>query len=370
MRPVAETADTFGRRPTFPHRSTVSLNRRAFLGAALSAGAMAGLAGCADGGRQQQGQALGLKAALPKAVPPGTSLNIQSRDKGLAYQLSGVEKKFDFTVSNWVNLHAGPDIINAFRAKSLDISGNAGIPPIQAHFQGDQAKIVSVSQSRTPSYVFITAPHTDIKSVQDFRGKKLGFSQGQAQGVVLLRALKEAGISLKEVKLVNLVATQFFAALEAGQIDAGVEGLTDATPYIDKWSSEGARIIKTDVLDFLSILWSPVEVLQDSAKVAAIRQYIQLDAQAQVWVYNHPDEWIQQEYVKLNSIPENQAKQIVAQSDKPWYPEKWDAAIKWEQGTADLLAAGGYVKKFDVSVLFDRRFEGLAASAVPATYRT
>jgi len=368
MRPVAE-ASFFGRRPTFLHRSTVPLNRRAFLGTALSAGAMAGLAACA-GGADKQGETLGLNAALPKKVPPGTSLNIQSRDKGLAYQLSGVEKKFDFKVASWVNLHAGPDIINAFRAKSLDISGNAGIPPIQAHFQGDEAKIVSLSQARKPSYVFITAPHTDIKSVADFKGKKLGFSQGQAQGVVLLRALQEAGISLKDVTLVNLVATQYFAALEAGQIDAGVEGLTDATPYIDKWASEGARIIKTDVVDFLEVLWSPTEVLKDSAKVAAIEQFIQLDAQANVWTYTHPAEWTEQEYVKFNSIPEKQAKEIVAETNKPWYPEKWDAAIKWEQGTADLLAAGGYVKKFDVSVLFDRRFEGLASSALPATYRT
>lgn len=370
MRPVAETAGGFSARPAFLRRSTVPLNRRAFLGAALSTGAMAGLAACAGGGADKQGQTLGLNAALPKSVPPGTSLNIQSRDKGLAYRLSGLEKKFDFKVASWVNLHAGPDIINAFRAKSLDIASNAGIPAIQAHFQGDQAKIVSISQTRTPSYVFITAPHSDIKSVADFRGKKLGFSQGQAQGVVLLRALKEAGIGLNEVKLVNLVATQYFSALEAGQIDVGVEGLLDATPYIDKWASEGARIIKTDVVDFLGILWSPVEVLQDSAKVAAIEQYIQLNAQADVWTYTHPAEWTEQEYVKFNSIPEKQAKEIVAETDKPWFPEKWDAAIKWEQGTADLLAEGGYVKKFDVSVLFDRRFEGLAANAVPATYRT
>jgi sulfonate transport system substrate-binding protein len=357
------------RRPPFLHRATVGLDRRAFLGTAAGAAAMAGLAACA-GPAKKQGQTLKADAALPTSVPAGTELNIMSRDKGLAYRLSGLDKKFDFKVANWVNLHAGPDIINAFRAKSLDVASNAGIPAIQAHYQGDQAKIVSISQSRTPSYVFITAPHTDIRSVDDFRGKKLGFSQGQAQGVVLLRALKEAGISLKDVTLVNLAATQYFAALEAGQIDAGVEGLLDATPYIDKWSSEGARIIKTDVVDFIGILWSPAEVLQDSAKVAAIEQYIQLNAQAAVWTYTHPAEWTEQEYVKFNSIPEKQAKEIVAQTDKPWYPEKWDAAIKWEQGTADLLADGGFVKKFDVDVLFDRRFEGLAADAVPATYRT
>lgn len=47
----------------------------------------------------------------------------------------------------------------------------------------------------------------------------------------------------------------------------------------------------------------------------------------------------------------------------------WDKAIEWEQETADLLADGGFVPKQDASELFDRRFEGLAAKAVPATYR-
>ncbi len=43
--------------------------------------------------------------------------------------------------------------------------------------------------------------------------------------------------------------------------------------------------------------------------------------------------------------------------------------MKWEQETADLLAAGGFVKAFKVGSLFDRRFEGIAAKAVPAEYR-
>jgi sulfonate transport system substrate-binding protein len=368
MRPVAPAALP-GRRPTFLHRTTLNLDRRAFLGTALGAAAMAGLAACAGGGSDRQGQALSAKAALPSAVPPGTSLKIASTDAGLEYKLSGLESRFGFKVASWVNLHAGPDIINAFRAHSLDVASNAGIPPIQAHFQGDKAKIVSVAQTRKPSYLFVTRPGSDIRAVADFRGKRLGFSQGQAQGVVLLRALKEAGISVKDVKLVNLVATQFLTALAANQIDVGVSGATDATAFLNKYGSDGAHVVKTDVVDFINVLWAPVDVLQDSARVAAIRQFIQLDAQANVWVHTHPEEWIKEYYVKQESIPEHQAKQIVALTNKPWYPETWDAAIKWEQGTADLLAEGGYVKEFDVSTLFDRRFEGIAAAAVPTEYR-
>lgn len=261
-------------------------------------------------------------------------------------------------------------MINAFRARSLDLGANAGIPPIQAHYQGDDAKIVSVAQSRTPTYVFITRPHSDITSVAQFRGRKLAFSQGQAQGVVLLRALQQAGIAQKEVQLVPLTSDEFLTALEAGQVDVAVSGISTAPEYLNKYTSEGARSISTGVVDFLTVWWAPGPVLADADKVAAIREFIQLDAQAKVWQWTHPQEWAQDYYVKLENFTQQQGEQVIAQTGKPWIPEKWDAAIQWEQVTADLLASTGLVTKFDVSVLFDRRFEGIAAAAVPATYRT
>lgn len=74
-----------------------------------------------------------------------------------------------FKVSSWPNIAAGPDVINAFRAGSLDVATNAGIPPIQAHYQGFDAKIVAINITRKPSYVFATKPGSDIRTVQDFK---------------------------------------------------------------------------------------------------------------------------------------------------------------------------------------------------------
>jgi sulfonate transport system substrate-binding protein len=353
--------------PPFLARATVS--RRTLLRTMFGAAATLGLAAC-GAGTEHTGPVLAADAALPTTVPSGTSLAIASTSNGLVYQLSGIENKFPFTVSSWVNVNAGPDVINAFRAHSLDLGANAGIPPIQAHYQGDDAKIVSVAQTRKPNYLFITKPHSDITSVADFRGKKLAFSQGQAQGVVLLRALQQAGISNDKVQLVPLTSDQFLTALEAGQVDVAVSGISIAPEYLNKYASEGARSISTNVVDFLTVWWAPSDVLQDADKVAAIREFIQLDAQAKVWQWTHPSEWIQEYYVKLENLSQQEGEQVTALTGKPWIPEKWDAAIKWEQVTADLLAGTGFVKKFDVSVLFDRRFEGVAAAAVPATYRT
>ena len=72
--------------------------------------------------------------------------------------------------------------------------------------------------------------------------------------------------------------------------------------------------------------------------------------------------------MKTQNLTLPEAQGITKLANKPLFPPSWDEAIAWEQETADLLAEGGFVKKFDVGSLFDHRFEGIAASPwLPST---
>lgn len=311
--------------------------------------------------------------ALPSgAPPPGTKLAISVHTAQLQLAGSGLDKKLPFTVSSWPNLSAGPDVIQGFRAHSVDLAGNAGIPPIQAQAIKVGARIVAVQTRDHPIYTFATAPGSGdaIASAEDFRGKKIAFSQGQAQGVVVLRALKEAGLKNSDVSLVPLPSTQFLTALQARQVDVAPLGEPTLTKYLGQYGKDGARGVKTDVVDLLTVLWAPVEVLDDDAKAAAIRSFVPLWAQGVVWAWEHTDRWIQRYYVEDQGVTAADGQRIVASQSQPQFPRSWDRAIAWEQETADLLAEGGFVKSFKVDSLFDRRFEGLAAKAVAATYRS
>ena len=350
--------------------SASGVDRRLFLSSLLGVAAAAGLSGCAGASAADSESKGSLSAPLSTKVPAGTSLRIASYQnvQQLQFKLAGLTD-LPFTVSSWVNIGAGPDVINAFRAKSLDVANNAGIPPIQAHYQGYDAKIVAINLTRKPNYLFATKPGSDIHTVADFKGKKLAFSQGQAQGVVLLRALKEAGLAYDEVKLVPLTSNQFFTALQSGQVDIAPLANSQAPAYLKQYEPKGARAITTDVVDLLNLLWAPSAVLADSAKAAAVAAYIPRWAQGQVWAYEHPDAWNEEFYVKTQNLTLAQAQSITELTNKPLFPSSWDEAVKWEQETADLLAEGGFVKGFKVGSLFDRRFEGIAAKAVPAEYR-
>ncbi|MFF4499872.1 ABC transporter substrate-binding protein [Streptomyces sp. NPDC001401] len=345
------------------------VDRRLFLTSLLGAAAgVAGLSGCA--GSSSAADSKGVSSApLADKVPSGTSLKIASYSNTQQLQFKLAKLSLPFQVSSWVNIGAGPDVINAFRANSLDLANNAGIPPIQAHYQGFDAKIVAIDITRKPNYLFATKPGSDIRSVADFKGKKLAFSQGQAQGVVLLRALKKAGLKYDDVKLVPLTSNQFLTALQSGQVDIAPLANQQAPAYLAQYKSKGAHAITTDVVDLLNLLWAPASVLNDPAKAAAVAAYIPYWAKGQVWTYENPDAWNEEFYVKTQNLTAAQAKSISDLANKPLFPPSWDEAIKWEQETADLLAEGGFVKKFDVSSLFDHRFESIAAKAVPAEYR-
>ncbi|MFF0542979.1 ABC transporter substrate-binding protein [Nocardia thailandica] len=318
-----------------------------------------------------EGDDAALRGALPTAVPPGTALTISANTTKVALTASGELGKLPFTVSSWPLVQAGPDVIQAFRGNALDLATNAGIPPIHAHGTGLDARIVGVKVRQSPLYKLATAPGTNIRTLNDLRGKKIGFSPGQAQGVVVLRTLKAAGLRTEDVQLVELNSPQFLTALQGRQIDVAPLGEPSLTKYLDKYAAEGAVGVDTPAVDALTVLWAPTAVLRDTGKAAAIAEFVKFWARGEVWAWEHPEEWIDAYYVKDQSVSAADGRRIRETTDKPYFPDSWDAAIAWEQETIDLVTASGYFgASFPAGDLFDRRFEKIAADAVTAPYRT
>lgn len=307
---------------------------------------------------------------LPTGAPSAdTELRVAGRTTQLQLELAGDELDGPaFGVAEWVNAAAGPDVIQAFRAGALDIASNAIIPPIQAHDIGFDATIVSVLERPLPGYVFASAPGVDLSDWEDLRGKRIAFSQGQSQGDTVLRTLQEAGIEYDEVEFVELPSTQFLTALQGGQVDIAPLSEPAVTKYIDQFGTDGAEALPAEVPDLLTVLWVPTTVLEDEENVRAVRDYIRVWAQSQVWAWEHPDEWKQFYFVDTEGVTAEDADRIWALASKPSFPTNWDTAVEWAQSSADLLADGGFIDEVDAEVLFDRRFEGDAAAAVSDEY--
>jgi sulfonate transport system substrate-binding protein len=348
-----------------PFPSAPALHRRTFL-AALTGAAVAGLAGCA---RDEPATRLAAAAPLPTGVDPKTALSISIHTSQKQLEGAGLLGKLPFQVRDWPNLSAGPDIIQGFRAHSIDLASNAGVPPIQARAINYDAKIVAVQTVPVPTYRFATAPGSSISSLADLKGKKIAFSQGQAQGVVVLRTLKELGLKNRDVTLVPLTSNQFFTALQSRQVDAAPLWEPNLTKYLNQFTGDGAKAIDMHAVDYLTVLWSPAEVLRDPAKVAAVRAFIPFWVQGLVWAWENRQSWTDLYYVKDQQLNSTDAQRVVAATPRPTFPRSWNKAIAWEQETADLLAAGGFIAMVKATDLFDRRFETVAADAAPPSHQ-
>ncbi|KAF1049184.1 ABC transporter substrate-binding protein [Xylophilus sp.] len=322
---------------------------------------------------------LPLDAPLPTVIPPGTRLVVgDPTTQRVAHHL-GWDKNLPFEIE-WANISGGPAVTEAFQARALDIGSAANIPPIHAIWVGIPVKIIAWRQKREPlkypGYVIGTSPGSGIRTLADLKGKKIAFSPGQAQGAVVLNTLKVAGLTTRDVQLVDLPATAgvYDNALASNLVDAAPLGRAALTTkrYVADYGKEGARLLEHGPFrDDAGILYVRTETLEDPAKAAAIREYVKLHARAADWTREHREEWNRIYYLQDQHVSLEDARWIIEHGGGAGEtPKDWDDVIAYQQQTIDFMADQIGRERFDAATLFDRRFEKVpqedAASTVAA----
>jgi sulfonate transport system substrate-binding protein len=339
--------------------------RRLFFAAlmVLSAGVMSGCDGStATTTAAQVREDAAAAPPLGTSVPHGTSLVIGDPTTEKALRFSGLINELSFEVQ-WANFSGGPQTTEAFRAGALDVGAVADIPPIHATWTGLDVRIIAARFRRdpikNPTYDLGIAPGANIRAIGDLRGKRIAYSPGQAQGALVLRVLRAAGLTRADVELVELPSTgdAYSAALSGKQVDAAPIGGVQIKRYLAKYGSEGATTIAHGIRDDPGHLYVLKSTLDDPGKAAALREYVTLWARALRWVEDHPAEWIDQYYVKDQGLKADDGQYLVERAGDPDVPDDWTDVIKRHQETIDLLAAETDQKPFPAQNLYDRRFE-------------
>ena len=331
------------------------------------------LTGCANETQDPQAAAAELAdTVIPTTVNPDVTLTIGAPDTEVALELSGLIDELDFNVE-WAEMSGGPQCSEAFRADALDVCSAAEVPSIHAHWTGLDTKLVAAEFRRDPVehpiYELGIAPGADIQTLEDLRGKRIAFSPGQAQGALVLRILDKAGLTTDDVELVELPSTGdvYPTALGNGEVDAAPIGSVNIRRYLDQYGPDGGTTIHHGLRDDPTHLWVPTSVVADPEKAAAIRQFVQVWARAQVWINEHPEEWIQGYYIEDQGLSYDDGAYLVEQEGDPDIPADWSDAIERHQQTIDLLAAELGNEPFDAELLYDRRFESVGAEAIGGT---
>jgi sulfonate transport system substrate-binding protein len=338
-------------------------------GVAVLVAAVAMLAACARGAAQPAEGDVSVDKPLPTSVPEGTKLIIGDPATQVALELSGEIDRLPFDVE-WANISGGPQTTEAFRAGALDIGSVADIPPIHATWTGLDVRIVAAQfrkdPVRHPIYQLGVAPGASVRTLADLRGKRIAYSPGQAQGALILRVLDKAGLAKTDVRLVELPSTGdvYPNALAAGQVDVAPIGGVNVKRYLANYGKDGAKAITHGLRDDPGHLYTQTSSLADPAKAAAIREYVRFWAQAQVWIHEHPQEWIEGYYVNDQGLSAADGRYLVVAAGELDIPDDWNDVIARHQQTIDLLAQETDNPVLDAADLYDRRFESVAAEAI------
>jgi len=309
---------------------------------------------------QDTGPKLAADAPLPTQFPRTTKLRLGDPMVQLQLTLNGELAQLPFDVE-WHNVSGGPGTLEAFRGDALDGGAVGDTPPIHAAFTGLDVKIVSVMERSIPSTRLALAPHAGIKQRSDIKGKRVAYSPGQAQGALILRMLRQLGLTPDQVTLVELYSREFKDALASDQVDVAPLSGQELLRYLKAFGSQGASSIDHGVPNSTSFYYVRGEVLRDPTKAAALRAYVRARTRAQLWAADHPQTWIQAYFVKDQHLTEEEGQALLSPVR---YPSDWTEAIAHTQDTADLIAQASGRPTINAGELFDLRFSSVSADAV------
>lgn len=120
----------------------------------------------------------------------------------------------------WVKFGGGGDVIRAMSSGGVDI-GEAGSSPIAAAAsQGLPIKLFWILDDIANAEQLVARKGSGIKTIADLKGKTVAVPFVSTSHYQLMFALSEAGLTSKDVKLLNMRPPEIAAAWERGDIDA------------------------------------------------------------------------------------------------------------------------------------------------------
>jgi len=310
-----------------------------------------------------QGSAvLGLGAALPwssafSAAPwDGVTLNVATY-KGAAptfFAEAGIEpapypvKYAEFTGGNLS--------FEALVSGTLDISPMSEIPPIFGIKNQAPVKLIAVLTGDVNNQAIIVPKGSKIEDLSQLKGKRIGYIRSTTSHFLLLKALKEQGLSFADITPMALTPQDGFAAFQNGNLDAWV-----TYGYFIQLAElrSGARVLKTGQ-GYLSgnyVIAANQHAIADPRKHAAITDYILREYKTWQWIQHNPEAWAAKSEKILGIPREVFIAQFKAQSGPRILQPVDDAAIRSQQDVADLFFEAGVLPAaLDVSSLWDRSF--------------
>ena len=157
----------------------------------------------------------------------------------------------------------GQEAVTALATGSLDFTYTGTDPALRTAAAGVDVNLIGLSSfGKSGGSSIAVRADSPIKTLADLKGKKVAYLTGTMRHATIAKALKLAGLSLKDIDGYNLAWEASGPALVRGDIDAVVEGVSTFTPLIEsgqirilldgtthpEWSNPSAISVRGDFL--------------------------------------------------------------------------------------------------------------------------
>jgi len=189
------------------------------------------VAGAARAGASLALGATGLGAAgmgsagMARAAEPVRTLRIgyqKSSTLFLAKLDGNLERRFAAlgVRTEWGEFSSGPPLLSAIAVGALDVGEVGDAPGVFAQAAGAPIKYVAYAKASPRSVGLLVRWDSPARTVADLRGKRVGLAKGSSAHYFLIKALKAAGLSYRDITPVFLQPPEGRAGFDAGDIDA------------------------------------------------------------------------------------------------------------------------------------------------------
>ena len=221
---------------------------------------------------------------------------------GHAVPIVGFEKEIfsddlgDETLIETRLFDSGPQVVESLFANSIDIAYVGPGPALNAFLKSDKHDVKILSGAASGGASFVVHPNSDIKSVNDFAGKRIAAPQiGNTQDVSLRHFLNENGLKPAEkggsVVILNVANPDTYTLFAKGEIDAAWVPEHWATILVNELG--GTRLFFEEDLwpnkQFASVLLiGRVDYIEQHPDI--INKWLSSHTKTVQWINDNPEE--------------------------------------------------------------------------------
>ncbi len=173
----------------------------------------------------------------PKKITIGylNLVNAQLVTKGLGLH----EKAMPGIEFQWIKIGGGGDMLRAIAGSQLDFGGIGNPPSSIGVARGLPIKGVFVLNMLGYVEALVVRTSKNIKSIKDLEGKTVAAPFGSTTHYLLMTAMRDAGVDISKVKLLDLPPADIALAWSRGDIDAAWYW----EPNLNKAVKDGGEIL-------------------------------------------------------------------------------------------------------------------------------